>query len=106
MQKIVIISFRIDGKPEDVLNPKKKQLEKITPVCFSFSGLWILFLIVWILSDAFSWVVEMANNFNYCYFYSMFFILHFLNLGVGSYESGFYHHLYAKFGREDGNGER
>lgn len=25
-------SCRIDGKPEDVLNPKKKQLEKITPV--------------------------------------------------------------------------
>ncbi|CAK7339986.1 unnamed protein product [Dovyalis caffra] len=24
----------IDGKPEDVLNPKKKQLEKITPQCF------------------------------------------------------------------------
>lgn len=25
--------FSHDGKPEDVLNPKKKQLEKITPVC-------------------------------------------------------------------------
>jgi|APAra0007618328_1042625.scaffolds.fasta_scaffold09537_2 hypothetical protein len=25
--------YRIEGKPEDVLNPKKKQLEKITPVC-------------------------------------------------------------------------
>lgn len=24
---------RIDGKPEEVLNPKKKQLDKITPVC-------------------------------------------------------------------------
>ena len=24
---------RNEGKPEDVLNPKKKQLEKITPVC-------------------------------------------------------------------------
>ncbi|PNX69813.1 putative methionine-tRNA ligase-like protein, partial [Trifolium pratense] len=26
---------RIDGKPEDVLNPKKKQLEKITPNLFT-----------------------------------------------------------------------
>ncbi|RYQ84645.1 hypothetical protein Ahy_B10g104098 isoform D [Arachis hypogaea] len=25
----------IDGKPEDVLNPKKKQLEKITPNLFT-----------------------------------------------------------------------
>ena len=28
---------RFEGKPEDVLNPKKKQLEKITPVCTSSS---------------------------------------------------------------------
>jgi aminoacyl tRNA synthase complex-interacting multifunctional protein 1 len=26
---------RFDGKAEDVLNPKKKQLDKITPVHFS-----------------------------------------------------------------------
>lgn len=32
----VCVSFRIDGKPEDVLNPKKKQLDKITPVCASY----------------------------------------------------------------------
>jgi aminoacyl tRNA synthase complex-interacting multifunctional protein 1 len=24
-------TYRFDGKPEDVLNPKKKQLDKITP---------------------------------------------------------------------------
>ena len=29
---------RNEGKPEDVLNPKKKQLEKITPVCALFSS--------------------------------------------------------------------
>ena len=29
----VTLLSRYDGKPEDVLNPKKKQLEKITPVC-------------------------------------------------------------------------
>lgn len=32
---MLMFSFRIDGKPEDVLNPKRKQLEKITPVCGS-----------------------------------------------------------------------
>ncbi|EOY20095.1 OB-fold nucleic acid binding domain-containing protein isoform 6 [Theobroma cacao] len=38
------VSFSgIDGKPDDVLNPKKKQLEKITPVCFPCFGLRILF---------------------------------------------------------------
>lgn len=30
---MLIFQFRYEGKPEDVLNPKKKQLEKITPVC-------------------------------------------------------------------------
>jgi hypothetical protein len=29
---ICLLSCRFDGKPEDVLNPKKKQLDKITPV--------------------------------------------------------------------------
>lgn len=32
----IFLLSRIDGKPEDVLNPKKKQLEKITPVSISF----------------------------------------------------------------------
>lgn len=34
---VLCILSRIDGKPEDVLNPKKKQLEKITPVCICIS---------------------------------------------------------------------
>lgn len=32
---VSLISFRHEGKPEDVLNPKKKQLEKITPHLFT-----------------------------------------------------------------------
>lgn len=36
MGLVIIYSYlfldRYDGKPEDVLNPKKKQLDKITPV--------------------------------------------------------------------------
>ena len=39
---IVNVLLRIDGKPEDVLNPKKKQLEKITPVGCSSSPLFSL----------------------------------------------------------------
>lgn len=31
----LLFAYRFDGKPEDVLNPKKKQLDKITPVHFS-----------------------------------------------------------------------
>lgn len=33
-----MVYYRHDGKPEDVLNPKKKQLDKITPVF----NLWLL----------------------------------------------------------------
>ena len=41
----------------------------------------------------------MANSFNYCLSIPCSSLLHFLNLVVGSYESGFYYHFYATFGR-------
>lgn len=44
----LVFLYRIDGKPEDVLNPKKKQLEKITPVCICFASSFLCSSLKWI----------------------------------------------------------
>lgn len=44
----LVFLSRIDGKPEDVLNPKKKQLEKITPVCICFASSFLCSSLKWI----------------------------------------------------------